>query len=47
MAARNPARVIGEDHQRGSIEVGKRADLVVTDDAGEIRMVFIVGDLVE
>jgi N-acetylglucosamine-6-phosphate deacetylase len=47
MAARNPARVIGDDHQRGSIEVGKRADLVVTDDAGEIRMVFIVGDLVE
>jgi N-acetylglucosamine-6-phosphate deacetylase len=47
MAAGNPARLIAEDHQRGSIDVGKRADLVVMDDAGEIRMVFMGGGLVE
>lgn len=31
MITMNPARILGVDHERGSIEVGKRADLVLID----------------
>ena len=27
----NPARILGVDHERGSIEIGKRADFVLID----------------
>lgn len=43
MASINPARVLGLDDKIGSIEVGKRADLVVLDDNIQAQMVFCRG----
>jgi N-acetylglucosamine-6-phosphate deacetylase len=43
MATLTPARIAGVDAQVGSIEVGKKADLVVTDEALNIRAVYIDG----
>lgn len=43
MASWNPARVLGVDGVVGSIEPGKRADLMVIDEREEIRMVFCRG----
>ena len=47
MASTNPARLLGIDSDRGSIEVGKRADLVVIDPDGDIKMTMIGGKIVE
>jgi len=47
MASANPATLIGLDGQLGSIEVGKRADLVAIDSDGNIRFTMIAGALVE
>ena len=38
MASTNPARLLGLDHECGSIETGKRADLVALDASGNVRM---------
>ena len=46
MASTNPARLLGLD-DRGSIQVGKRADLVGLDENGAIRFVMIGGESVE
>lgn len=46
MTARNPARLLGIDADRGSIEIGKRADLVAIDTAGNIEMTMIGGLIV-
>lgn len=43
MASLNPARLLGIDGTHGSIEVGKRADLVAMDEAGNIKFVMIGG----
>ncbi len=43
MASLNPARLLGIEKTHGSIEVGKRADLVVLDDSGNVKMTFING----
>jgi len=43
MATLTPARIAGVDSQVGSIEVGKKADFVVTDEALNIRAVYIDG----
>lgn len=43
MAATNPARLLGIDHECGSIEAGKRADLVALNQQGEIELVLIGG----
>ncbi|MDT7603057.1 MAG: N-acetylglucosamine-6-phosphate deacetylase [Acidobacteriota bacterium] len=43
MAALNPARLLRVDHERGSIEVGKRADLVAIDDEGRARLTLVGG----
>ena len=43
MAATNPARLLGIDETFGSIEVGKRADLVALDGQGAVRLVMVVG----
>jgi N-acetylglucosamine-6-phosphate deacetylase len=44
MASLTPARIIGRDGELGSIEAGKRADLVVTDGALHVQQVFLVGE---
>jgi N-acetylglucosamine-6-phosphate deacetylase len=43
MAATNPARLLGINQECGSIEEGKRADLVALNQHGEIEMVLIGG----
>ncbi len=43
MASLTPARIAGLDAEIGSIEVGKRADLVVLDRALEVRLVYVGG----
>ena len=43
MASSNPARLLGVDHVCGSIEVGKRADLLALDQDGNVRLTLIGG----
>jgi N-acetylglucosamine-6-phosphate deacetylase len=45
MAATNPARLLGIDHECGSIEAGKRADLVAVDANGNVKLTLIRGDV--
>lgn len=47
MASYNPAKLLGVDAAMGSIGPGKCADLIVCDDAVNIRAVFIDGKPVE
>ena len=46
MASTNPARLLGLESDRGSIEVGKRADLVAIDKDGNIKFSMIGGKIV-
>jgi N-acetylglucosamine-6-phosphate deacetylase len=43
MASANPARILGIEKTHGAIEVGKRADLVALDDAGNVRFSMVGG----
>jgi N-acetylglucosamine-6-phosphate deacetylase len=43
MAALNPARLLGLDEEMGSIEEGKRADLVALDAEGRVRLTLVGG----
>src|SRR6185369_11053502 len=43
MASSNPAKLLGLDKDCGSIEVGKRADLVALDDQDNVRLTLIGG----
>jgi N-acetylglucosamine-6-phosphate deacetylase len=43
MASLNPARLLGIDDDCGSIEAGKRADLVALDREGKVRLTVIGG----
>ena len=45
MASLNPARLLGIDHDCGSIEEGKRADLVAIDKRGEVQLSVINGEV--
>jgi N-acetylglucosamine-6-phosphate deacetylase len=45
MASANPARLLGIEKQYGSIEVGKRADLVALDGDGKVKFVMIGGKI--
>lgn len=45
MASLNPARLLGLDHVCGSIEPGKRADLIALDQNGNIKLTLIDGNL--
>ena len=46
MASSNPARLLGLDHECGSIEVGKRADLVALDAHDNVKVTLIGGQSV-
>jgi N-acetylglucosamine-6-phosphate deacetylase len=46
MASLNPARVIGIDHITGSVEQGKDADIIVTDDEFNVKFVMVKGKIV-
>jgi len=46
MAASNPARLLGIDQDCGSIEEGKRADLVALDVDGNVVLTMIAGSIV-
>lgn len=43
MASSNPARLLGMEQDYGSIEEGKRADLVALDEEGNVRLTLIGG----
>jgi N-acetylglucosamine-6-phosphate deacetylase len=43
MAARNPARLLGLDHECGTLETGKRADLVAFDEDYDARLTLVGG----
>lgn len=47
MASLNPAKAIGLDNEIGSIEKGKRADLIFVDDKFNVRCVMVGGELEE
>jgi N-acetylglucosamine-6-phosphate deacetylase len=46
MASLTPARILGLDSEIGSLEVGKRADLVVLDSELNVRQVYVGGERV-
>ncbi|MDW7755004.1 MAG: N-acetylglucosamine-6-phosphate deacetylase [Brevefilum sp.] len=46
MATLNPAHVIREAHQRGSLEAGKYADLIAVDDNLDIYLSMVNGEIV-
>lgn len=47
MASLNPARLLGIEKEHGSVEIGKRADLVGLNSSGEVELVLIGGVPVE
>ena len=44
MASLTPARILGIDNEVGSLEVGKRADLVVMDAELDVKQVYVGGE---
>jgi N-acetylglucosamine-6-phosphate deacetylase len=46
MASLTPARIIGREQQIGSIEPGKRADLLVLDGGLEVKQAYVAGQRV-
>jgi N-acetylglucosamine-6-phosphate deacetylase len=45
MASANPARLLGIDGECGSIEEGKRADLVAIDEQGQVKLTIVGGEV--
>ncbi len=43
MATLTPARILGQDHEIGSITPGKRADLLVLDKTLQVQQVYLAG----
>ena len=46
MSSTNPARLLGREGERGSVAVGKYADLVALDQQGNVRLAMVKGQLV-
>ena len=46
MASTNPARLLRVDHDCGTIEVGKQADLVAIDEYGKVKLTLVGGEVV-
>ena len=44
-ASLNPAKALGEDSEIGSLEVGKRADIIIADDKFNISMSILDGEI--
>jgi len=44
-ASLNPAKALGEDSEIGSLEVGKRADIIIADDKFNISMSILGGEI--
>jgi N-acetylglucosamine-6-phosphate deacetylase len=44
MATLTPARIAGHDHELGSLDAGKFADLVVLDHGLNVRGVYVNGE---
>jgi len=47
LASLNPARLLGIDHECGSIKVGKRADLVALDEDGNVKLTLVNGQSID
>jgi N-acetylglucosamine-6-phosphate deacetylase len=47
MASLNPARTLGIEKDFGSIEIGKRADLVALDEQGNVKLTIVDGKIFE
>ena len=45
MATLNPAKLLGIDDKVGSIEPGKKANLILIDDTVRVKSVILEGDL--
>lgn len=45
MASTNPAHLLGVDHECGSLEPGKRADLLALDASGQVALTLIGGNV--
>ena len=45
LASLNPARLLSVEKTRGSIEVGKRADLVALDREGNVKLSLVGGQV--
>ena len=43
----NPAKMVGADDEVGSLEFGRRADFIVTDENHDIKQVYVGGKIVE
>jgi N-acetylglucosamine-6-phosphate deacetylase len=46
MATLTPARILGVDDEKGSIDKGKDADIVVFDEDANVQMTIIEGEIV-
>ena len=46
MASANPAKLLGIEKDYGSIEVGKRADLIALDEQGNVKLTLIGGKII-
>ena len=45
MASLNPAKLLGLDHEIGSLAPGKKANLILIDDMVHVKKVWLEGDL--